>query len=864
LKRYVPFEGSSSVTRSRAIVGLSFALLVLLGGSFFLYSLATKHQSAHAAKPAAIGSVSKTWYLPEGRVGGGFREFITIGNPDPTTDCTATITYLPEGDITDAQAKRHMAARKPLDGSGETITIPHASRYTAHVNDDLHIQEQQQPGTLLSAVVTVPATSGCSGVVVERPMYFNYKGVVSGSDVLGTTTLAQNFYLADVPTQAGATAFTNSYITVLNPSTATTATVQVNYYAAASASVAGANVGFQMLYIAPGARGTIYPGTLPYPHVAAAITVNTPVAVERSTYMHSMTEGNAGVVSSAASVVAAQTLSNHWLFAEGYTGGQSQENLLLSNLSAALTTATITLEYQGVNGQPGHNQVVTVPVPAFSQVIENVNALNATPTGTCDVTPCAVTPEVSADVTATTASLVVERQMFFHYTHTLTNTNINVTTTGGSDVMGALVAATNAANFAEGYTNAGYNEWITLQNPMATTETLALTTVNEDGRSYTENVTVSAKSRQTVDITDLVRQNLLQPGDSVKGYQVSVSVQATAGNTFVAERPMYFNTSENNQGGSDVVGFTGITSTLPINIITNFPVLTANSGPAGITAGSDGNIWFTEQTANKIGVITPAGLTTEYTIPTANSIPNGITKGPDGNMWFVETTGNKIASITSAGIFTEYSTGLSANSGPTGITAGPDGNLWFVELSAGKIGKIVPATGAITEYSTGLTTNSHPSGITAGADGNLWFTEQSANQIGKITPAGIITEYSTGLSANSGPIGITAGADGNLWFTEQSANQIGKIVPATGAITEYSTGLTVNSHPSGITAGTDGNLWFTETNTNKIGKIVPSTGIITEYSTGTSSGVAAITAGPDGNVWFTETNANQVGRIVVG
>ncbi len=847
MKRYVPFGGSSGVTRSRAIVGLSFALLALLGSSFFLYSLTTKHQNAHAAKPAAVGSVGKTWYLPEGRVGGGFREFITIGNPDPITDCPVTISYLPEGDITDAQAKQHMVARKPLDV--RTITVPHSSRYTAHVNDDLRIQEQQQPGTLLSAVVTVPATSGCAGVVVERPMYFNYHGVVSGSDVLGTTTLAQSFYLADVPTQAGATAFTTSYITVLNPSVSN-ASVQVDYYAA------GGRVGYQTLFVASGARGTIYPGTLPYPHVSAIVTANTPVAVERSTYMHSMPEGNAGVVSSAASIVAAQVLSNHWLFAEGYTGGQSQENLVLSNLSDAATTATITLEYQGTQNQPGHNQVVIVLVPAFSQVIEDVNSLNTTPTGTCDVTPCAPTPEVSADVTTTTASLVVERQMYFRYTHTLTGTNINVTTTGGTDVMGALAATTTIANFAEGYTNAGYNTWITLQNPTTTTETLAVTMVNEYGRFYTQNISLTAKSRQTVDITNLVRQNLLPRGDDVRGYQVSLSVQATAqGNVFVAERPMYFNTSENNQGGSDVVGFTGITSTLPVNAVTNFPVLTTSSSPYGIATGADGNLWFTESNANKIGVITPAGVTLEFPIPTAVSNPNGITKGPDGNMWFVERGGNKIAYINpTTTIITEFSVGLSANSLPYQIVAGPDGNLWFTESGLTKIGRITP-TGTITEF--GSTTDT-PSAITLGPDGNLWFTENGAGKVGRITPTGTITEFAP-PNGDKSSNGIVAGPDGNLWFTEVGTSKIGHINPTTTTITEFPiSGTTTTTF--GITVGSDGNLWYTEA--GKVGRITP-TGVFTEFPIA-SAGSYVITLGPDGNLWFAETDTNKIGRIIPG
>ena len=43
--------------------------------------------------------------------------------------------------------------------------------------------------------------------------------------------------------------------------------------------------------------------------------------------------------------------------------------------------------------------------------------------------------------------------------------------------------------------------------------------------------------------------------------------------------------------------------------VTEYPIPTADSGPQGITAGPDGNIWFTESNTNKIGkfVPTPCG-----------------------------------------------------------------------------------------------------------------------------------------------------------------------------------------------------------------------------------------------------------------
>src|SRR5438105_2827345 len=54
---------------------------------------------------------------------------------------------------------------------------------------------------------------------------------------------------------------------------------------------------------------------------------------------------------------------------------------------------------------------------------------------------------------------------------------------------------------------------------------------------------------------------------------------------------------------------------VPAVSITEFPVPTAASGPSGITQHLDGNLWFTEFNADRIGRITPAGVVTEFTLP---------------------------------------------------------------------------------------------------------------------------------------------------------------------------------------------------------------------------------------------------------
>ena len=74
-----------------------------------------------------------------------------------------------------------------------------------------------------------------------------------------------------------------------------------------------------------------------------------------------------------------------------------------------------------------------------------------------------------------------------------------------------------------------------------------------------------------------------------------------------------------------------------------FAVPTVGAGPAGITLGQDGNLWFTEPEANNVARITTTGTITEFPIPTAGSSTGSIAPGTDGHLWASEQTGDQLA-----------------------------------------------------------------------------------------------------------------------------------------------------------------------------------------------------------------------------
>ena len=303
-----------------------------------------------------------------------------------------------------------------------------------------------------------------------------------------------------------------------------------------------------------------------------------------------------------------------------------------------------------------------------------------------------------------------------------------------------------------------------------------------------------------------------------------------------------------------------------ISGISEFAIPAAAAALSGITAGPDGNVWFTDRGDNAVGEINPTTHAISlYPVPTAGAWPFGIAAGPDGNIWFAEKFANKIGMINpGTHAIREFSLPAASNGGnglayPIGITAGPDGNLWFAWMGtgAGAIGKINPTTDSISYYPVS-TSVWHTAAITAGPDGNLWFTTMNglSGSIGEINPVTDAISYFAAPPASSFTAGtITSGPDGNVWFTEQSTGNLGMINPTTDAISELPAGNAI-----GITAGPDGDLWFAEASAGKIASINPTTDAVMEYAVPYNGATPGeITTGPDGNLWFTDPGTNAIG-----
>lgn len=333
--------------------------------------------------------------------------------------------------------------------------------------------------------------------------------------------------------------------------------------------------------------------------------------------------------------------------------------------------------------------------------------------------------------------------------------------------------------------------------------------------------------------------------------------------------------------------------------LTVYPVPTSAAGLDEIVTAPNGDMWFVEEKANKVGRITPAGVISEFALPaTTTGVTEGaydLTVAPDGTIWVVFDFGRKIVQLDlGTGVGTVYSLGPY----PYGeeVEIGPDGVPW-VSMSFDVDGLVrvlptgtvwhpnaPPCDGELARAGNGgmwcsssdtrlILANSDASGgvtyplpnnattlrsLAAGPTGAMWFSRYSSTlytspargDIGWIDQAtGATTIFSTG--SNTGPRSLVRGPDGAMWFTNQGVGKgIGHLHPdGTGAITRVG-----DYSPWSMTFDRAGFVWFTDSVNNSIIRVDPAQLQVTDAEVG------------DGSVFTVPTTApvTQVGKVAAG
>jgi hypothetical protein len=330
-----------------------------------------KWEGGHVVE--GVTEAATNWYFAEGTTRPGFEEWLCIQNPQDD-DLYVTVNY-----FTPSVVER------------ETYLVPANHRYTVDVNMEVARLWPGEPYQDVSLRV-----EAAQGIIVERPMYFAYKGSWEGGHaVVGETDPGTEWYLAEGYCEWNF----ETWLCILNPNLEP-AKVIINYRRSDGAPLLP-----QEEEVSGLSRYTLYVNDMVGKgEFSFHITSDRPVVVERPMYFNYKYMWDGGHNNTAIG-----RASGEWYLAEGATMRGIETYLCILNPLDVEQTVIVTYMME-----MSSNEVRPFNIPARSRYTRNVNA---------DVGP---NRDVSFRVIALKGEslsergeIVVERPMYFLYGGTL-------------------------------------------------------------------------------------------------------------------------------------------------------------------------------------------------------------------------------------------------------------------------------------------------------------------------------------------------------------------------------------------------------------------------------------------------------------
>ncbi len=304
--------------------------------------------------------------------------------------------------------------------------------------------------------------------------------------------------------------------------------------------------------------------------------------------------------------------------------------------------------------------------------------------------------------------------------------------------------------------------------------------------------------------------------------------------------------------------------------------------------------------ARKFGVgrITPSGVVTIFELPPnpCGDPTTGVSAGPDGNIWFTQGSDG-----ASTGVCNEPLIGRMTTSGtvtgtwvprmsPLSIMAGPDGQLYYTGFKAAFFTQLAELARITTDGQ--ITTVAEGSGLGIGVpivghDGHVWAgvyaidpaSPYYGKELLRVPPNGDATAVDAPRAYGS----MDPGPDGTFWdirYQEPASDDVK--IPARSYTGRYGDRSVEHEliggdddfegrvfKPADLATGGDGNLWITGSNDDgggnggtTIRRVTPE-GIVDDYASLMRDlrfhEPGGIVSGPDGALWATAYDIDSEG-----
>jgi virginiamycin B lyase len=310
------------------------------------------------------------------------------------------------------------------------------------------------------------------------------------------------------------------------------------------------------------------------------------------------------------------------------------------------------------------------------------------------------------------------------------------------------------------------------------------------------------------------------------------------------------------------------------DLATTIPLEDAASRPFAITTDADGNVWFTDPGAQKIGKLAPGGGPAMFPAPNAGK---GIVFRPEDDLsvqpdsiWYTTTNG-KLAQMTMTGQYPGRGPWtMDAGADLRGITyrVGPNNQefaapVWIAASGPGATFRLwLSAVGETPDlYHYGWGINTPPVTPTArdvvvGPGNRLFITTDAGVELKDPSDP---NDYPPAAIPGSPPYAyaIAAAPDDTLWVTH--AGGVTRM-DAHGVTLPGGVALSTGTDPHGIAMGPDEAAWFTESGTNKVGRVAPGEPLRETTLPGCSAPEDITTSGD--SLYVTCSGSNALVKIV--
>lgn len=206
-------------------------------------------------------------------------------------------------------------------------------------------------------------------------------------------------------------------------------------------------------------------------------------------------------------------------------------------------------------------------------------------------------------------------------------------------------------------------------------------------------------------------------------------------------------------------------------VFVHFPIPAPNIAIAGVQFHSDWLLYIMVSGSSAIHRMQRDGTF----LPAIQLAPGRYPHGPSScgnNVWFAENTANRVAFVDTAGVVSEFNL-PNPSSEPFSTTCAPDGGVYFTLNAANMIGRIDAVTYQISTWPI-PTANSEPKGISLSPTG-VCFAESNINQIGCMPLlGGPITETLVPVRGSS-PNKLVNGPDGGVWFSQANLSYVARL-----------------------------------------------------------------------------------------